>query len=52
MLLSSAEAEVFSVAEILQPHDAGYLEADGLEQTFKFSQNQRAAFNWPAAFNK
>jgi hypothetical protein len=29
-------------SEILQPHDAGHLEADGMERTFKFTQEKIA----------
>ncbi|CAN0029772.1 unnamed protein product, partial [Sphacelaria rigidula] len=29
-----------AVAELLLPEEAGYLEAEGMEETFKFSQNE------------
>lgn len=29
-----------AVAEILLPQDAGFLEAEGMEETFKFTQDQ------------
>ncbi|CAM9674501.1 unnamed protein product, partial [Ectocarpus fasciculatus] len=29
-----------AVAELLLPEDAGYLEAEGMEQTFKFGQDE------------
>ncbi len=38
-----------AVAELLLPEDAGYLEAEGMEETFKFGQDQIKVLHMPTS---